>query len=238
MGLAILFSESVFGILIGYLVITSVFNIIWYFKSKKLINNNKQENETVSYGLFVTKIQILSLIVVHFDKIIVGFFDIEILAVYAISLKMLDMIKSLSKSVFSVTFPKFAKGNIRITAKHILLLLFAGLFLSTIFYFSIDYIIIKLFTDKFSGSINLFKKLIWIATLYPAFFLLVQKISAQKNKKKMLQLRIFPPLTAILLSVGIFLITNKLEFLILTRVYTSFIGSFLILIFRGKQKGE
>ena len=229
-GISIIIPKSILGIVSAYLLFNSFFNIYFYKKSLKLIENENRDAETISFGKFITKLQIVGLIVNHFDKLIVGLFDIKVLAIYMIAIKIFDVIKGFIKSVFSVTFPKFAKKRIRISLMQQGFVFLAGLLCSFIIYLFADFIIELLFTNKFADSALFLKKLVWVIPFITTYFFLVQKVSAQKNTKKMTQLQLIPSLIAILFSVILLLVSGDVEIFVLSKIYLLYIISFLVVI--------
>ena len=83
--LLFLFKNNLLLIIVTYALTLAVFNILWFKRSLRFVENKKEDKETIPYGWFVTKIQVLSLIVGNLDKVLIGIFiGPAQLAVYAI----------------------------------------------------------------------------------------------------------------------------------------------------------
>ena len=118
-----------------YFLLKAFFNLLYYKKSKNMIVNTKVENDTIAYGKSLTKVSIFSILINQFDKIIIGFFDIELLAAYLIAIKLIDVVKKGVKSFYVVSFPKFAKFQIFIGKRNVAMLMLLGLVVSIVLCF-------------------------------------------------------------------------------------------------------
>ncbi|MCF6183443.1 MAG: oligosaccharide flippase family protein [Bacteroidales bacterium] len=205
------------------------FNLYAHFSSMKFIKSKKNDKDCIPYGIYMTKISFLNIIVNNFDKILIGFFDIKLLAVYAVSLKILSVIKGFIKSFYQISFPKFAKKNIKISNKIIFLLLLSGMFFSIILYFVSEPLINLLYTDKYLASAILFKKFLLVIPFTFVNALLSNKMTAQKHKKRIFYTKIIIPLTAIILSVVMYVFSRNAELFILTKIYILNILFFIVL---------
>ena len=227
---AIFFSEYLLIIAGTYLLINAGFNTFWHYKTKKSITIKKVDEDCIPYGKYMTKIGLLANLILYFDKIIIGFYDIEILAVYAIALKLFDILKQVLKSFFSVSAPKFAKQNVSIGKNKILMLLFSGIVVSVFLYFISEPIIVYFFTEDYRDSALLFKKLIFVLPLVFVSPLFAQKANVQKDKNKIVKIYIVVPSLAIVSSVLVLIITQNLEYFVLTKVFMMQIAYFLFLV--------
>jgi len=224
------FPDHLLVISMAYFIAKAFFNLWFYKSSLRFIKTNDKDDDTIKYGWYLTKLQILALIVTNLDMIIIGTISYEKLAIYAIALKLLDIIKNFSKSIFSITFPKFAQKDVNLSYKNVLLIFSIGFFAALFFYLIIDFIIVFLYTDKFIASTIVFKKIIWSVVLYTPYFFLVQKVVATKDKNKLIKLTVYPPLAALLLPIGIFLLTQNIELLVIARVYINILVAFYFVV--------
>lgn len=231
---AVFFREHLLIITGIYLVLYAGFNTFWHLRNLKSLNRVSEEKKydtgTLPYGKFLTKLNVLTLIVNHFDKILIGFLDIQLLAVYIIAIKLIDMVKSLVKSFYSISFPKFAKSSISIKTSKILMIMFIGLLASVLLYYIAEPVINFLYTVRYSDSVGFFKKLIFILPFTFVNPLFNQKIRAQKKKRKILMVGIHVPLISIILSGLVFIIFKDIELFILVKVYTQSIALFFVLM--------
>jgi len=226
----VLFSQNLFVIAGVYIVINAGFHTLWHFKTKKTISNRKVDVDCIPYGKYMTRVGLFSIFISYFDKIIIGIIDVEVLAVYAIALKLFEIIKQLIKSFYSISSPKFAKKNIKIENTKIFTLLFAGVFATTLLYFVSKPAIIYFYTDNYTEVANIFRKLIFVLPLVFVSPLFAYKANAQKDKKRIVRTFIWVPILAIILSVFVFILTGSIEYFVLTKVYVLQVLYFVVLV--------
>jgi len=226
---AIFYSENVFVISLTYLIVNAGFHTFWHYKTKQSIKIQDIDDECIPYGKYLTGLGVLSSLILYFDKIVIGFFDIKLLAVYTIALKLFDVIKQLLKNIFSVSMPKFAKKNIRISNRVLFLLMISGLFSGVVLFFFAEPLIRFLYTNKYDESALLFKKFIFVLPLLFVNPLLASRINAQKIKKRIFNVKIYAPLISMVFSVGVFIISSSPEYFILSKIYSQYLLNFLFL---------
>ncbi|MCF6365448.1 MAG: oligosaccharide flippase family protein [Bacteroidales bacterium] len=231
----VLFRNYLLPVVAAYLFGTAFFHIVLYLRTKKEIKNNQKGKDTLQYAGFITKLGILNTVVNHFDKILIGILDIKMLAVYAISLGLINIIKNFIKSAAAITFPKFAKHNISLSVKQILILLFFGIILTGILFFIADDLIRILYTDKYLKSAYYFKLFVLIVPLFIVSSVLSKKVLARKNEKILIHLKITIPVITLLFSVTVYLFTKKIEYFIFAKFFCFNILNFIILILPEKK---
>lgn len=224
------FPHTVLYIIAAYIILTSVFNLLWHSKVKMQVNDTPVDADCIPYGKFMTKASLLNMLILHFDKIIVGFLNIETLAVYAISLKLIDSFKTLIKSVLAISFPKFVNQNVSLKTKHIILLMLIGLLISLVLFSISKYIIVLFFGVKYAESVELFNKLVFIMPIFFVSTLLNIRINAEKKKNKIILINTIVPISTLFISVLTFIITKNLEYFVIAKVYTTQIAYFFILV--------
>ncbi len=230
------FPDKLLPVFTAYVFGTAFFHVLWYFESLKFIENDKKGKDTFTYGIFLTKLGVLNTLVNHFDKIIVGLLDIKMLAVYSVSLSLVNVIKNFIKSVSAVTFPKFAGRNADLTLFQMFLIFVAGFSAAAVSYFFADDIIRLLYTDKYSESVKYFKFFVLIIPLFALSSVLSKKILAQKEERKLVLLRVPVPLLTLILSVSVFVVSKRTEYFILTKFFLYHILNFAVLILPVKKK--
>lgn len=194
-----------------------------------MIVNTKVENDTIAYGKSLTKVSIFSILVNQFDKIIIGFFDIELLAAYLIAIKLIDVVKKGVKSFYVVSFPKFAKFQIFIGKRKVAMLMLLGLVVSIVLCFISPPVIDFLYSNKYSESAHLFVRLVFIFPFVFVAPLFANKARARQDVKKIIGIRVVVPFISIVLSVFVLISTNNLEYFVLTKIYVLQIGRFIAL---------
>jgi O-antigen/teichoic acid export membrane protein len=146
-------------IILAYVLVHSVFNIIYFLITRKLIKNNRETPGWKKEGYKLTARTIISLLYDNVDKIIIGLLlGPEELAVYSIAVviyrKLLFFIKEILNVITPKLFEKTKDENYRLDRR---IMLFAGL-LMTLFVAVIIIIIPKMyilfFSEKYADSIR------------------------------------------------------------------------------------
>ena len=227
---AFVFPENVFPIAVTYLILNAGFHTFWHFRAKRSIKNQDIDEDCIPYGKYLTGLGVLSSVIMYFDKIIIGFFDIKLLAVYTIALKLFDVVKQLLKSFYSISMPKFAKKNVHISNRVLILLMFFGLVSGAILYIFSEPLIHFLYTSKYDVSAGLFKKIIFVLPILFVNPLLINKIGAQKTKKRIKLVKIYTPLISMVISIIVFIISSNAEYFILVKIYSYHVLNFMFLV--------
>ncbi|NPA44139.1 MAG: oligosaccharide flippase family protein [Chlorobi bacterium] len=227
---AVFFSENLFAITGIYLVVNAGFNTFWHFQTKKEITNKKVDDDCIPYGKYLTKMSLFSIFISYFDKIIIGIIDVKILAIYAIALKLFDVIKQIIKSFYSISFPKFAQKKIKIERYKILIIMLIGVLFTVVLYFVSKPVIIYFYTDKYAEVVDIFRKLIFVLPLIFVSPLFANKARAQKDKQRIVLANIFAPVLAVILSIIVFIITENIEYFVLVKVYILQVAYFIVLV--------
>ncbi len=227
---AMIVQNNLLIIVLVYLVFNSFFNTIVHFYVKKKLSDTAEDPECIEYGKFMTKSVLLSVLLENIDKIIVGFFDIETLAVYSIAVKLKDIIKSFVKDFFAITFPKFAQQKRRITGLHIFLLMLLGLFCSTILFFISKPIIIYFYTEQYTEAAIIFERIIFVLPFIFVVPLLMNKALAQASRDTIIYIRILVPIFTLTISLIVFWLTKSSLYFLITKIYVFQIANFLVLV--------
>jgi O-antigen/teichoic acid export membrane protein len=233
--LVIFFPDKLILVIVAYLILNTGFNIIWHYVSLKYVIGLEIDPECLPYGIYLSKLGFLGILVSQFDKIILGFFDIELLAVYVIALKILDAVNGLAKSLASVTFPKFVKEKVHIGWKLILFIFITGFIISLVLFYASGPIITLFFTDKYNASVAVFEKLTFVIPLIMINLVLINKVNAQMDKGKILETRILAPIISIIGSVFIFVISKNTSYFVVGKVYLLQLG-YLFFLLKRKSK--
>ncbi len=228
------FQNELLPVILAYLLGTAFFNIFLYRTSFKYIENNKTADDTFSYGMYITKLGILNTLVNHFDKIIVGFLDIRLLAVYTIALGLINIIKNFVKSITAITFPKFAKHKIFLNFKQYAFLFISGLIITIILFITAEDLVRILYTEKYLSSVRYFKFFILIIPLFLISSILSKKVLAEKSTQVLFHLKLTVPLVTLFVSVLSYILSRSVEVFVLTKFFVFNTLNFLILLFSNK----
>ena len=156
MGLVIfLFPDKLIIIILAHFLLSSGFNILFFKKSLSFLRNNKKDKEIISYGYFLTKINVLATVANNLDKIIIGIFlSPADLAVYAIGVNLARKFLNLTKSFLATATPKIAQKNTLNRKAYFGVFIFFSI-ISVILYFLFPIVIPVLFSQKYESSIIL-----------------------------------------------------------------------------------
>jgi len=150
-----LFRDNVLLLILTYFSSQTIFNSVFYKKSLKFVNNKDKEEDTITYGFFLTKIRILSQISGYLDKIVVGIFiSPEALAVYSIGVMFAEKTQQFVKGLTSIVTPKIARHGFK-SKRHYFYVFILTLAFSLLLVLISPFIITFLFSEKYSESIIL-----------------------------------------------------------------------------------
>lgn len=193
--------NNLVAITFTYLISYTFFNVFYYFKSLKYMENEKRDNESISYGFFLTKLSIIGVISNNIDKLLIGIFlPASQLAVYSIGILFTRQIQSFSKGLLWIVSVKAIKQKI-LSRKYYLLIFIGGIAAAGLFMILFKYLIPLLFSDKYSASIILSE----ITIVFFPFFLLTtiygNEITFNSEKKVLLKNSFISPLILIVLNI-------------------------------------
>lgn len=234
--IAAYFTPKLIVIVLIYLGVNLYFNYIWHKKVNKTIKIDKTDDDCLVYGKYLTKINAINLLFNHFDKILIGFLDIKLLAVYAITLNLISLGKNFIKSFYSISFPKFVKKKIEIKFKHILILFVIGFLGCSVLFFTAKPVIVFLYSAGYLKSADLFEKLVFVLSIVFINTLLVYKIKANQKKRKILYLNTVAPFFSIIISAVSFIASQSIEVFIVVKVFSFNIIRMIILFLPIKEK--
>jgi O-antigen/teichoic acid export membrane protein len=227
---AIYFSKHVLVICGIYLLVYSVFNSLWHYNAKQSIKDTNLDEDCIPYGKYMTKMTILTGLILYFDKIVLGFFDLKLLAVYGIALKLFDIFKQVLKSFYSVSSNKFVKKDVTIGTDKVLLLFAIGVVISVLLYLISEPFIVYFYTDQYLEAVRVFKKLVFALPFVFVSPLFSYKANALKEKGKIVHTYVTVPIIAIVSSVLVFVFTKNAEYFVITKVYVMQVLFFLVLV--------
>jgi O-antigen/teichoic acid export membrane protein len=147
--------KNLFLIIMTYLISYSFFNMLFYYKSLKFIENNKQKKETIKYGRFLTKLYFLEIIAANLDKLLIGaLISSSQLAVYSVGIVFAKQLQNISKSLLWITVPKIIKQKKLPKEKYLKIFAISSI-TTLIFFIALKYIIPLFFSEKYKESVFL-----------------------------------------------------------------------------------
>ncbi|MFH1559067.1 MAG: oligosaccharide flippase family protein [Patescibacteria group bacterium] len=166
--MAFCFKNKLLPIVLAYLLAHTLLNLILTKKSQSLKKNNKQDKESIKYGYFLTKLNILGNIANNIDKLLVGtFLSPAQLAVYSVGTLFTRQVQGVSKNIMGITIPKYIKHK-KLPRSIYLKIFAASVVFTVLLLVAFHYGIPLLFKEKYADSIFLSK----ISIIFFPFFVL------------------------------------------------------------------
>jgi O-antigen/teichoic acid export membrane protein len=219
MGLAVLITQTILGLVIAYFVGKILTSIFFYHKTlKDRSYAEKIENEsavdtgddTISYGKYLSIIGALGIITGNIDKLFVWhFLGEEELAIYYIALAIPLNIVVLFNIVPKVAFPKFSRNSWDLTERKKILkklsFFASSLIIPTLIYILVIPFILPFLFRDYSGSIAPALILAALMPIIPLNTIIGQIFRSAKAIRKLIIVRLL-----VLVAFGIvFLFTYK-----------------------------
>jgi O-antigen/teichoic acid export membrane protein len=140
----------------SYIITNTSLNVIYYIKSLKYIENDKEDDGWKKQGYNLTLNSFISLSYNHIDKLLIGLLlGNEQLAIYSIAVTVVLSLKKSQKSLFDIIRNKiFSKEfRLKLEKKRIALLFVLSTIVTGFFILIIPYVILFLYSDKYISSI-------------------------------------------------------------------------------------
>ncbi len=211
--------DQLLPIILTYLILNSAFNYYWFKRSLVSIKNNRTEEGSLSYGKFLTKINVLSTITTHLDSLLVGLLLGPIpLAIYSINYQILRSIIEFIKSILSIYSPRIARYNTLRTKYYVIIFfIFSGF--SGIVFFLVPILVRALYSEKYSEVITLIRvTIVFLPVMVINYFYRNHIILYLKEKSIIIKESIILPV----LKIVVMVILLKFFSLIGLAVYSGF----------------
>lgn len=204
--LTIILTKDLFWIILATILSTTISGIpITLYSAKKYLKNDELDLDNKKYGYELSAIGIIDLIAQNIDKLILPILlGYQELAIYSTAIMIPEQVKSLFKSIVSLTFPKFVKRGenkelrrkIILTNKKFLILISL---IVIIYWFSADFVF-KIIFPKYLDAV-IYSKIFSISLLAFPTALIISYLSANKKSKIILQQNLFYSITKIFLTI-------------------------------------
>lgn len=182
-----LITKNLLYVILFYLVFTSISEYVAHSIAKKSLTNNLIDLTSLKNSLQISGIRILPFIIVHVDKLLVGYyFGLEMLANYSIAVFFSNQVGLLSGVIRDLFLPKMSSRN----AKEVFNKIFNNL--KWILLFSILLVLVislvlpffvKIFFEEFQ-SIILIAQILVLANVFNYLILIIQTyLTSQKDLK-------------------------------------------------------
>lgn len=227
-----LFKDNLIAIALSYYLLQSFFNILYYYKTKKLVANDWKDKDVFPYGYFLTKVNCIEILANNIDKFLVGLLlGPEDLAIYTIISLIAIKFREILKMFTNLLFPKMARLSIKFSEfarnhKSRIIALFAMLVVSSVLYYLfIGRVTEILFTERYSAYLGLSQIFsISILLSFPLTFM-AYYVNATKNEFAIIISS--PVFSGIKIALNLYLI---MKFGLLGAVW-AYNGSMILLLF-------
>lgn len=186
----------------------AISNLFFHKRVKKMIGAEKNEEDIIRYGTFMTAVNIIPVVSNYIDKLLIAYLiGIQGLAVYAVALMIPGAIKDLIKSVMNVAIPKIAErekeySRVKIGSLYWLALL-AGAVFSAGVIFLIPPVMNIVFPDSYNGAVMLSQIISASFMPLPLVLLLQHYQISHKLKKEVTDFSVYTHLIKIVLVVAL-----------------------------------
>jgi O-antigen/teichoic acid export membrane protein len=107
--LTILFSRSFYHIMLAFLLSNALCNVLFFLRTMRESRNAEMDETALSYGKHLTLMNVSLTVLGYLDNLLVAYFlSLPDLAVYMVAMALPPQIKTLSKTVSTVLFPKMS----------------------------------------------------------------------------------------------------------------------------------
>lgn len=232
--LTLFITKEVFWIILIYFLVNSCVNLFFYiYTASKLPENNKIDNEVISYGKYLSFVNIITTATSFLDGILVfQFLGVIPLAIYSFAIAPIDQIKGLLKKIPTLVMPKLTSKSLEeiddLFYQRISQLIIIGLLVSLLYIFFSPYFF-RVFFPQYLDSIPISQ--LYSLILIPTIFLNLfgARWQAKLNlvpKKILYKLMLAQPLTLIIL---LFILTPLLGIngVILSRLISATLNIFI-----------
>lgn len=228
------FKNNLILIILINLITSFLFNIYWFSITKETggIMEDKMSKDIWPYSFFLTKINLLNQIIYHIDKIIVGLLNIELLAVFVLAYKPIELIKDLIKNVYNIAFPKFIQKDVNnFHFKMLFIILISSIFFTFLLTQSAAYIITLFYGDNHTDTLNIFYKLAWLIPFFCLNLLFGIKALANQENTILFRIKFHAPILELFFSIIIFLGTRDLELFLLAKLFSGMLTKLIIYLY-------
>ncbi len=200
----ILLTKNLFWLIAVYFISNTFVNCFFYLLIKTKFKPNKEDDlKTISYGMHLSLMDVISLVATQLDKLLLfTFIGPTQLAVYSFALLVPDQIRDIFKNISTLALPKLsAKSSEEIKTgmeKKSLKLLFLAVVVILAYVLAAPYIY-KVFFPKYLSSV-FYSQIYMLSLLTLPTTLIVSSFSAKAKKKELYIFQTIPFLQIILMA--------------------------------------
>ncbi|HPL95320.1 MAG TPA: oligosaccharide flippase family protein [bacterium] len=204
--ISLFFTHNIFLILLNYLFFYTFGRVFFLLVTfKKYVGNNVIDVTAINYGKHLTIISVLANLVTQLDGLLMWhYLDATALAIYAMALAPVNQLRSLFKSVVTISMPKISEQNKEIIKKTLPLKIIKAILILiipiVIFVILMPYIY-KIFFPQYLESVRYAQYLTLVLILFPERFLSIGTLLHAEKKLVYLTNILNPLLKAIWLFI-------------------------------------
>jgi len=204
--ISVILTKNIIIIIIIYLSVRSIFNIIYHFKSLKLLANKKDDDGWKKQSFALSIIDFSSLMFGQLDIILIGILlPIGQVAIYGLVMSFIGIFIKGIKSTLEAILPKLYSDD-SFVIKSFYKYFLASFFIPLILYPLIKYPIILVYGNEYTEVIRLSKIYLFVIPFYFLFsishyFLVKYKLNKQININKITSIIVVIALYVILIPI-------------------------------------
>ena len=226
----VLITEKPVLLILAYFISNTIANVFFYIKTLHVFKpNEKQSEETISYGKHLSLMNIISIIANYLDSVLIfHFLGAANLAIYSFAIAPPEQIKGLFKNISSLALPKFSENTKEEIKKTIFRkVIVLGLVITTVvlLYIMFAPLVYKIFFPKYLESI-FYSQIYAISLIAIAVYLPSSALQAQMATKELYFFNFWTSLIQIILLIIFIYFWG-----ILGAVISRILGRFINLIF-------
>jgi len=198
---AIFLTDNLFWILLAYFGSWSLVRLLFfYWITDRFVENNNQDEESITYGKHLSLMQVIDKVANHLDKILLfHFLGASQLAIYSFAKAVPEQGKSILKNISTLAFPKFANRSGSELQDQLLqkITIFMLILIPAIsIYWFIAPYVYQIFFSQYEASI-FFSQVYAFSLLGTAAMLPKTALEAKKNTRKLYAFHIIGPIVYI-----------------------------------------
>jgi O-antigen/teichoic acid export membrane protein len=197
------FHDSLIAVTLTYLISYTFFNVLFYFKSLRYVEGASYDEDTIPYGFFLTKLNVIGTIANNIDRILIAIFlSPTELAIYSVGMMFTNQVQSLSKGLLWIVSVKAIRQKI-LDMRAYVRVFALGIVITVVCLVGFQYIIPLLFSEKYVSSIFLSEISIAFFPFYVVGLLYENANTFDVKKYAMIGNSIISPIIRIILAVSI-----------------------------------
>jgi len=195
--IGLLVHMSLPGLLFVYFFINAGLNVVYFFRVKRLVRNKKQDPDVVGYGLYLTALAVVAIVVTKLGSVLLNHYDgAAVLATYSVAIIMPKAVQDLMQNFIDVAKIKVADKNrkelVNVCKRHGAKWVLLGIGACTALWIGLPILIPLIYSDKYNDAI-LYSQVASLALIFFPFSTFLGNLILLEKKRKIIALTHFFP---------------------------------------------